>query len=290
MDASKHLKRRFVTAAIALLIAFMAMITATFAWYIYQTSIHTVDVRMAVGAGASLQISNSYDGTYGSATVMDAFVGTLAPVSTNRITGGFQKVYGFTDGSENQPNLVANLFGVCESNDYYKTSLFIRTNGEKQKVYLSNIGYEDSDQDKPISTAIRVGLVTHQSGKDGAVAKEFVFAINEGDNPEAEYNTATGREGYVLDCTRTDGTTVPMENLYTSANFCNYDNNTGETSLKEKSISLFEVAGNGQNDYGEPVQVDVYVWLEGCDKDCTSNLCNTVLKNLALSFAGITEQ
>ena len=289
MDASKHLKRRFVSAAAALLIALAAMITATFAWYIYQTSIHTVDVRMAVGAGASLQISNSYEGTYGSSTVMDDFVGTLDPVSTDRITGGFQKVYGFTNGSENQPNLVANLFGVSESNDYYKTTLFIRTNGNKQKVYLSNIGYEDSDPEKPLSTALRVGLVTHKSGKNGAVEEEFIFAINTEDNPEAEYNTATGEEGYVLDSTKTDGTTVPLKNLYTDANYCTYDADTGVASLKEDSVSLFEVAGKGQSDYGEPVQVDVYVWLEGCDKDCTNNLCNAMLKNLALSFAG-TEQ
>ena len=30
----------------------------------------------------------------------------------------------------------------------------------------------------------------------------------------------------------------------------------------------------------------VYIWLEGCDKDCTQNLCSTTLRNLALSFAG----
>ena len=41
-----------------------------------------------------------------------AFTGRLNPVSTNRISGGFQKVIGFTNGTENQSNLVASLFGT----------------------------------------------------------------------------------------------------------------------------------------------------------------------------------
>lgn len=289
MDTSKRLKRRFAAALLALIAALAAVLTATFAWYIYNTGAHTTNVHMAAGAGASLQISNTYDGQYGSAAVLDAFVGTLNPVSTNRITGGFQKVFGFTNGSENQTKLVASLFGPGEASDYYRTSLFIRTNGETQSVYLSDIGYEDSDDANPISTAIRVGLVVHKPGENAPVAGEYIFEINEGDNPQAEYNTATGREGYVLDASRSDGTTVPFA-PYTKDNFCIYDKDGSAVSLKPDSLALFTVTGGGQ-DYGVPVQVDIYIWLEGCDRDCTQNLCSMTLRNLALSFAGMpTEQ
>ena len=65
---------------------------------------------MAAGAGSNLQISNSYDGTYGSAAVLESFAGRLTPVSTNRISGGFQKVERFTEGSDSQPDLVASIF------------------------------------------------------------------------------------------------------------------------------------------------------------------------------------
>ena len=87
--SAKDLKRRFVTAVIALSIALLAVMAATFAWYIYNTGAHTTNVHMAAGASASLQISSTYDGDYSSSTVLDAFVGTLNPVSTNKITGGF---------------------------------------------------------------------------------------------------------------------------------------------------------------------------------------------------------
>ena len=130
MDAKKRLKRRFVSALIATLIALFTMATATFAWYIYNTSAHTTNVHMAAGASVSLQIANDYKGDYNSSSLLDSFTGVLNPVSGNQINGGrgFQKVVGYTNGSENQSKLVANLFGPGESSDYYESKLFLRTN------------------------------------------------------------------------------------------------------------------------------------------------------------------
>ena len=286
MTLSKRLKQRLVLAVFVFFISLFSLVTVTFAWYVYQTGARTSDIHMAVGTGSRLLISNQYDGEYGYTALMDKFTGTLAPVSTNRITGGFQKVYGFVDGKENQPKRLASIFGNSDKNDYYKTSLFLRVKGEKQKIYISDISFEDSDPDNPISTAIRMGFVIHEPGKDSAVASEYIFAINLKDNPKAEYNTQTGKEGYVLDCTKNDGTTVPMKELYSSNNFCNYDKLTGATTLKTNSLPLLTLNGGNDGSAGVPVQVDVYIWLEGCDKDCTINLASTMLKNITLSFAG----
>mgnify|MGYP000286768449 CR=1 FL=1 len=89
---TKRLKRKFTGALLALLITFLAVASATYAWYIYNTSQHTTNVRMAAGAGVNLQISNAYNGVYGSSAVLESFSGQLVPVSTNKISAGFQKV------------------------------------------------------------------------------------------------------------------------------------------------------------------------------------------------------
>ena len=284
MGTTKRLKQNFMFALLALLAALFAIVAATFAWYIYHTGSHTTKVHMAAGTGVSLEISNQYSEGYGSAAVLDAFDERLNPVSTNKISNGFQKVIGFTNGDETQPNIVANLFGPSETSDYYKTSLYIRTNRKTLDVYLADIGYKDDKDDMPISTAIRVGIVPHAAGEDQPETGEFIFAINNEDNPEAEYNTATGREGYVLDSTKTDGTTIPFQ-PYDSRNFCVYNSDDGTVTLKEASVPLCTVSGNGE-EYGEVVKLDIYIWLDGCDKDCTQNLCNRTLEKLALSFAG----
>ena len=285
MNHAKQLRRRLTIAMAALLITFVAVLSATYAWYVYNTGRHTTNVRMAAGAGVNLQISNAYDGTYGSAAVLNSFSGQLVPVSTNRISGGFQKVLEFTGGNAGQAKMVADIFGSGGQNDYYRTSLFLRTNGSATDIYLSDIGYEDSDENHPISSAIRVGLVVHKAGKNQAIQGEYIFAISDKKNPQAEYNTATGREGYVLDCTRTDGSTVPFT-PYTSDAYCIYNQNTGEITLKNNSLKLCTISGNGDGQSGAPVEIELYIWLEGCDEDCTLNLCSQTLRNLAVSFAG----
>lgn len=291
MKERKRLKRSFASALVMLLIASFAMVSATFAWYIYNTSIHTTNVHMAAGSSISLQISNSYDGKYGYATVMDAFTGGLNPVSTDRISGGFQRVAGFTDGGGKKSNMLANLFEPSEASDYYKTSLFLKTKANNMPVYLSNIGFEDDDKNNPISTAIRVGIVAHKPGRNQQVTGEYIFEINDQKNtdPSAGYNTFNGVDGHVLDSSRKDGSTV-MFTPYNKDNFCLYDSETGEVTFKKNSLPICTVKGDGNGGEGEAVELTIYIWLEGCDRDCTGNLANQTLKNLALSFTGKTDQ
>ena len=282
------LRRHFVLALLVLLIAFAVATAATFAWYIYSINAHTTSVHMAAGASSTLQISSRADGGFGTTADLgvkseeldEEFVGQLNPVSTDRIQNGFQKVAGYTNGKENQPMLVANLFKGAKDSDYYKTTLFLRTNAEHLNVYVSDIGFEDSSEKNPISTAIRIGLVVPST------KEEFIFAISDAKNPQKLYNTATGEEGCVLDSTRDDGATVPFT-PYTRDNFCLYDRASATASLRDGAVAICSVSGAEGHSFGTPVQVDVYIWLEGCDEDCTDNLINETLNKISIGFAGI---
>lgn len=280
MERSKTLKRRFITAIIALIAVLAVAVSTTVAWYIFTVNAHTTKLHMAAGTSVSLQISNSADGEFSSSVSLEKFEGSLNPVSTDSIRGGFQKVAGFTNYSENN-SLLANLFSKSLEldKDYYKTSLFFRTGAEEMNIYLSNVGFKDSDENNPISSAIRIGFAVPEQDR------EFIFAISDKKNPRRNYNTFNGYEGCVLDSSRTDGATVEFTPLDEN-NFCLYDPSTGAVELKPASQVLCTLHGNGGK-YGEPVRVDVYIWLEGCDEDCTNNLCATTLKELALSFAGL---
>ena len=286
---TKSLRRRLTISIWVVIITLCAVVSATYAWYIYNTSRHTTDVRMAAGAGANLQISNSYSGEYGSAAVLESFKGQLEPVSTNKVTAGFQKATSFIVGQGGPADLLAAGFDDSEARDYYHTSMYLRTNGNDTDIYLADIGFEDSDEKVPISSAIRVGLVVHEPGRNMPVSSEYIFAISDKKNPEARYNTATGKEGYVLDGVKKDGTTVPFS-PYTSDAYCIYDKNTGVVTLKKTSEKLCTITGDGHGKPGTPVQIEVYIWLEGCDEDCTVNLCGETLKKLAVSFAGIVQE
>ena len=165
------------------------------------------------------------------------------------------------------------MFGASESADYYKTSIYLKTDGAQLGVALSDIGFEDSDEKNPISTAIRVGFVVPSTGE------EYIFAINTAANPQAQYNTQKGKAGDVLDSTKTDGTTLEFAPL-TKENFCSYDKTTGTVTLLPNTVKMFTAGA-------EPIKLDIYIWLEGCDEDCTQNLSAATLRNLALSFCGV---
>lgn len=279
---SKTLRRSFVLAIIALLALMAVAVSTTLAWYIFTVNARTTKLHMAAGTNVSLQISNEPDGAYSSSIRLERFQGSLNPVSTNRIQSGFQKVEGFTRGTESVP-LLASLFSKSEEfeKDYYKTALYLRTNGERLTVYLADIGFTDRDAQNPISSAIRVGFVVPSTGE------EYIFAVSDEKNPQRQYNTQHGYEGCVLDASLTDGTTVEFRPL-NDANYCRYDPQTGAASKKPDSQAICQVSGDGGS-YGTPVKVEVYIWLEGCDEDCTNNLCRTTLEDLSLSFAGIAE-
>lgn len=54
ISSRKKLKNRLTTGTFALLIALLAVVSATYAWYVYNTGRHTTKVRMAAGAGGEV--------------------------------------------------------------------------------------------------------------------------------------------------------------------------------------------------------------------------------------------
>ena len=282
---SKQLRKRFKRMLATLIVAALATAMVTYAWYIYHANRHITDVKMAAGTGVTFLISNSYDGEYKSSAGL-SFQGLLNPVSTDNILNGFQKAVGFT-GGDTQDSLLATFFGPAQRSDYYETSLYLATSSLSTDVYLSDIRFDDIDPQNPVSTALRVGLVVHQPGENQPVVGQYVFELTQAHNPQARYNTKQGEAGHVLDSTKTDGSTVAFTPL-DSTNYCEYSEEEGVVTKPGTKLATLPAAAEGAN-RSTPVQVDVYVWLEGCDEDCTNNLCDTSLASLALHFAGSRE-
>lgn len=283
-ERTAQLRRAFRRTLIVLLLVALVGGAFTYAWYIYNTTRHVTDVKMAAGTGVTFLISDSYDGSYKTSSGL-SFEGLLNPVSTDNILNGFQRVTEFTGGGSST-SVLASAFESAERSDYYLASLYLTTNSAATDVYLSGIDFTDTDADNPISTALRVGLVVHSAGQDQPAAAQYVFELTQDSNPQARYNTQKGSAGDVLDSTKTDGSTVTFTPL-TSANYALYDEATGQVSLQDASTLLCSLpAAASGAEHGTPVQVDVYVWLEGCDADCTNNLASTNLESLALHFAG----
>lgn len=294
MASSKQWKWSFLLALLALLISLTAALTATFAWYIYNANAHTTRIRMAAGTSTMLEISNAPRGDYSSSVPLSSFSGRLNPVSTNNVLLGFRKVYGFTNSGDTR--LVARLFKTAENTDFYVTSLFLRSKGAPMDVYISGLEFEDSDPVNPISSAIRMGIVAHDGGKIVNTpnevdlnAKQYIIEINpDAHIQEPNYNTYTGTAGHVLDLSNPDPDATAAFTPLTPACYANCDKNTGFATANAGSQRICTVNPGD----GNFVQVDVYVWLEGCDPDCTGDIASrqsadSTLRDVAISFVGI---
>ena len=120
------------------------------------------------------------------------------------------------------------MFGAAEHSDYYKTSLYLATNSAATDVYLSGIDFTEQDPANPISTALRVGLVTYAPGQGDTVTGQYIFEVSGERNPQARYNTLDGKDAGEKRAESPgarqqplDGATVHFDQL-TSANFCDY--------------------------------------------------------------------
>ena len=279
-----QLRRAFRRTLIVVLLVALSSSAFTYAWYIYNTNRHVTDVKMAAGTGVTFLVSDSYDGDYKTSSGL-SFEGLLNPVSTDDIQNGFQRVSGFSGGTT-ASTIFASAFEAADRADYYSASLYLATNSLATDVYLSGIDFTDTDADNPISTALRVGFLIHSAGQNQPVVAQYIFELTGEHNPQGRYNTLNGSAGDVLDSTKTDGSTVTFAPL-NSSNYCLYDETSGKITLQDASVMLCSLpAADAGAERSVPVQIDVYVWLEGCDEDCTSNLAKTNLESLALHFAG----
>ena len=90
LNSSKQLKRRLALAALAVAAVLLSITTATFAWYIFNTSARTTEVKMSAGSSVSLQIASKKDydekgeTAFGSATQMEPMENGLVGVSTDK--------------------------------------------------------------------------------------------------------------------------------------------------------------------------------------------------------------
>ena len=82
----------------------------------------------------------------------------------------------------------------------------------------------------------------------------------------------------MLDASRKDGTTVPFT-PYTSDEYCIYNKETGAVKRKDDHCGFVRYQVLDDGSVGESVEIELYIWLEGCDEDCTSNLCRQTLRN-----------
>lgn len=115
-------------------------------------------------------------------------------------------------------------------------------------------------------------------------------------NPQAEYNTAKGKEGDVLDCTKTDGKLKPVAVTYPYIYATTYTDQNSQNWIATKVGKNYEVSSGTQkiaSSVGyDGVKMRVYIWMEGTDADCVNNAAaeDPATYNVNVKLAGISAE
>ena len=316
----KSLRKQLMAAIAMVLVAAIALGSSTYAWFVTNTKVTAGKASVTATAANTLLISaadanewaTSYDFTDNNVT--------FAPVSTVGTDDGtgftFFKQLGWAKDS-GQGNaitvnkttaLTANELGTATGGDatplYYQKSFDIKA-AQACKLYLDTetvFGQLDEHGALVAATTgtmnktLRLALVVKKS--DGTHAKTVIYQVDKAANTTAanRFNTtlaSTGCDGIakaisapgdVSDTTTASmAVTVPIDkDIVTGGILATADPNNGLNITLGTAESLYEFT-----QANEVCKITAYIWMEGCDFDCTNNTvseitgtANTIVANL----------
>lgn len=301
-------RKQLFTAVAMLLVAAIALGTATYAWFVNNTAVGVEQMDFQASASSSMEISlpdGAWDGTIGNVgTGQKGWTGILATkdvkayhgVTPESTTFGAVMPASSADASSfftvsdwDNTTLKATTFAAIT--DFKNSSqgaimipMYIRSS-EDMDVYLRATGSAVansplvSDDGGNISTALRVAVVPStktgtifepNSATDKVTTRKNTTAMGTAiEKKEAVVNVG----GSVSDQPTKDPTTYTF--LDKDANGVISAGDVVPTGGK-----LFDLTKN------TPQLVYVYVWLEGCDWDCVSEVSKDKYK-INLNFMGV---
>lgn len=280
-------KRALISSVAMLLVAIIALGTATFAWFTKSTTATANGINVSTIKASDLQISK-LDKSWG--TTINYEVGynkegnkidprVLMPASTANGTDWFkasaEKRTEFTAKGN------AELVSAAEKiNYYFAEQLNVRNNGEAD-VNNVRITFNISDESQR-EGYYRIALVPVDDTETnaGAAAKLpsaaknfFVTKTDEADTLQNIYGEADNGYQAVKGAKITDSANLTAK----------VKPNT------DKTVRLGTLAGKTTD--GKPVAkyYNLYVWFEGQDEDCTDEKAGAQIPNITFSVTGDTD-
>ena len=326
----KSLKKQLMAAVAMVLVAAVALSSATYAWFVNNAQVTATKVNVTATTAYSLQIKKGPTGAYSTSTELNGAV-TLKPVSTVGALADADKTLSaavvsptpapavgigdgttvakndmvfFTSDEWNSNAEVVKFKEVSKDSDhsyvngpsgnvsgtskyFYNDTVYLKA-GQASKIYLDNTttGIYDTSLTKFSAVAdtatkalletMRVGFVVTKGSGLSATRTVFIYQLNNGDSGSGyRYNTTMSDANGLTTATNSENSVGELSSV------ANYNSGivaltdavmatgaatsmaTAPTTDADKN-TLATVAAN------EEIQVDIYMWMEGCDHDTTA--------------------
>lgn len=276
-------RRPFLVAM--LIVTFLLLIGATYAWFTYNRVVDTNRVS-ATTSEDNLKLLVSTEGgkafkgkdvaSISQVNSQDAL--ELMPVSTLDL-----KSFLYSPATEGEK---ANRFTKVENEEfYYHGRIYIKAegsqeyNGRKMSLYLDNSQTAGGDfvtaRDPKILNATRLGM-TFDGGNS------VIFHVSDQSSPKKDQISNTYIDGVLMKdgnvLTLSKGKVVSKPEAAINFEDCTISMDDGAAKLPKRE--LYEI------DVNKIYAVDIYFYLEGCDPDCSNKVMFDEL-DMHLAFYGI---
>lgn len=260
--------KKLIPAICLLLISAVLLGTSTYAWFSMNTKVEATGMKVQATSAKNLVISNTSQlkQNEGSkiASSYSAAV-TLVPASTKTLAGSQNFYYvsdstgvDYANGSGNIGTTFAQASPKTDNNstsgEVVKHTFYIRVDGQNAdtlaNLYVSGITVKRADTNSNVTKALRVGVVCGDKG--------FIYAplaeLAEGKKCEYDAITGAGKVTALDDATGyyKVGDTIIQEKI------------EALTAYTNASVLASEISST------EYTTVDIYIWYEGEDPNCTS--------------------
>lgn len=268
---TKALKKQMGAAIAMVLVAAVALGSATFAWFVNNTKVTAESVDVTAKSANTLLISHDGKAWGTTATFASTESKTFVPVSSTKQLSFF-KDKTWTTEATGEYN--ASAFEVAtEGADYYKDSFKVKAS-QDCGLYLDTDTAFTTTGDASVLKAMRLALKIDDSVFFYQVDADAIAGDGNSYNTTLKSLNADGVKTAIsaenaaaaIDATNMAESKVPS--LAASLVTAPADNTT--LADKNDAKKLCDLTAN------QVKGIDVYVWMEGCDFDCNS----TVVKKI----------
>ena len=287
---TKALKKQMGAAIAMVLVAAVALGSATFAWFVTNTKVTAGTAQVSATTANTLLIKNE-NGEWATNYAFTDENTNFVPVSTigKNSTEAFE-FFTQNDWAKDTDNkITVNKVAAATDGSYWTKDFEIKAS-QACKLYLdTDTVFTASGTNNTMNKTLRLALVVSDS--DNNWKKTVFYQI------DPETNSATGTYNTTLAALGADGITKAISGM-TKANDADTNGTpTADNIVSEASKALTGTsaalatadADNGLNatvgsadelytftSNNEVVKIKAYIWMEGCDYDCNNSTVSEI--------------
>lgn len=322
--AVKQLKRQLIASILSVSVAFVALASSTYAWYVSNNNVNATSSTIAAKTdNFVLQIATLQDGAQhgdNQASLVASSTGhKISPSSTNDLKNWYASSTWGQDGlvhSYMQVDVdetgeytrdITGIYSIDPARYAFIKSeyviytvtqtgtcdVYLAADGDTPAVQVTASGSSASDV---IPRSLRVGITIQDLDGTTPTGDEELVLVYAPYDETGKGNDKTGIDGwtYVADTANLAPVTYP--HVFGTNYIWTDSSNVQHNYAVQKNGSVYEAPTSNAATVASDVDYDgkvmrVYIWIEGTDEQCVNNSSeeDTSVYNVTVSLAGVSK-